>query len=195
MIAVVLQSLSALAEIINIVKKWIKPSNKPNRNRLINHPFFQQTEFWIVSVIDNLPIESPLKKKYVSLFLKIQFKIFRDNILNWAKINHNDDVPPTDIVQVMVSSIQECKVKCVEMKIPDIVLERMSIWQESKLEIFLSSLQDICMSNFYSNIENKKTAILDISQVLLHLVILDAEITVNKLNGQLEKTLTSIKND
>jgi hypothetical protein len=186
----IITSLSALLDIFSKIKSFFT-KKKDHKKQILRHSFFSHMDYWITVAINNIPIENPLKKKYIKQFLSIKFKTFKDNSYKWISTNFDNEDCNADIIinTLLLDSIKECEDKCLKLGVPKIIVEKLTIWDHSKLHVINSAIQDICNSKFYTNSHDKKAAILDILQAAFHLIVIDSEKTLNILNGDVEAAL------
>ena len=155
--------------------------------KLKKHQFFLLMHYWINVEIDNLPITNELKKRVVIKFLKIKFSIFEKNFLNFiANINTTDD---PDLEKIFLDSIMECEETAIHKYIPELFIEKFRQWHSSHISITFEAIRSINESTFYDSSYEKVAATLDILLFTFRLTIVDAEKTINELNGELEKVL------
>jgi len=166
-----------------MILDWFK-NNK--RKKLERHHFFTTISYWINIEIDNLPIKNECKKKVICLFLKIKYNIFSKNI---KKIIASESTNCQDLEDIIIASFNECEVKARSEGIPDIFINKFRIWDHDHTKILIDSVDSIIRSNFYSTFEEKVAAILDLMIFSFRLTLVDAEKTINELNGELEKAL------
>jgi hypothetical protein len=187
-----LQGLAALLAIVSSFWELLKGLRR-NKNSLSKHSILQHLDYWILVFVNNIPIDSPRKKKYIRQFLKIKLSIFKKNILNWIKINEKEDSFDTLVQDIVLNSIEECRKECLINKIPQILIEKMEAWNDSNLTVLVSALQDISKSQFYQKSMDKKIAILDVLLAVMHIDMISAENGINTINGKLEEALQALE--
>lgn len=160
--------------------------NKNNRKKLEKHHFFTSISYWINIEINNLPIENLSKKKVICLFLKTKYNIFSKNIKRFINSTNNNC---EEIENILIKSFKECEDIARSEGIPDIFIDKFRVWDYEHTKILIDSIESIINSKFYSTFEEKIAAILDIMIFSFRLTLVDAEKTINELNGDLEKAL------
>jgi len=156
--------------------------------RLKNHQFFILINYWINVEIDNIPVQNKIKKRVISKFLKIKFNIFEKNFLDYINTvdsNTND----VNIKKVFLDCISEYEEEAVRKYIPIIFIDKFREWHSCHIEIAFEALKSIGESCFYDSPYEKIAASLDILLFAFRLTIIDAEKTINDLNGELEQVL------
>jgi hypothetical protein len=158
-------------------------------NRLLEqHQFFSTLRYWITVEIDNIPVQSRVKKNVISKFLKIKFSTFDKNFSEFIKDETNFQ-NATKLENLMLNCINIYEQEALQKGVPMLFLEKFRKWNEKHTEITFTSIRSICESKFYSSTYEKTAAVLDILLFSFRLTIVDAEKTINELNGELERIL------
>lgn len=165
-----------------MIKWW----NNKKRKKLERHHFFTSISYWINIEINNLLIKNLCKKKVTCLFLKIKYNVFSKNIREFIMKGSNNC---QDLEDIIINSFNECEVKARSEGIPDIFIDKFRVWDFEHTRVLVDSIESIINSNFYNSFEEKVAAILDIMIFSFRLTLVDAEKTINSLNGDLEKAL------
>lgn len=160
------------------------------KRRLENHRFFSTMNYWINIEIDNLPITNKMKKNVVTKFLKIKFNVFLNNFKNFVNEVENGNYDSSRSVElILVDSIKEFEFEARRQQIPDLFIEKYRKWDNTHTQITYDAIKSIIESKYYTTMDEQVAAILDILLFSFRLTIVDAEKTINDLNGELEKFL------
>jgi hypothetical protein len=73
--------------------------------------------------------------------------------------------------------------------VPSIFLDKFRKWHEIHTTITFDAIRSVCDSKFYDSEYERTAAVLDILLFSFRLTIVDAEKSINELNGQLEQVL------
>lgn len=158
------------------------------KKKLDKHQFFNTIDYWVNIEINNLPIVNPLKKRVVCTFLKIKYSTFSKKIREFIN-NLTLEEENMDLETLIIDCLKEYEDNSRSAGIPDMFIDKFRIWNSSHTQILIDSVQSICASKFYDSFEEKIVAILDILTFSFRITLVDAERTINDLNGELEKTL------
>lgn len=157
------------------------------RHALKKHSFFYTIEHYMEIELYNLPIENPIKKRVVVSFMKIQFKTFYDEALNMA--NNLESIDLSDCQKKIFKCVSNAEDDAIKNGIPNVFIEKYRKWNSKNIDIMVDSVNQIVRSDFYPTKHNKMAAILDILQFSLRIMLVDAEDTINEMNGDLERAL------
>ncbi|HOV13030.1 MAG TPA: hypothetical protein PK771_02000 [Spirochaetota bacterium] len=190
------QSIETELPQINEKKFCIKKS-------LTRHPFFELMQYFIDIAIPQLEISHELKKIVVTEFLIIKFTVFKtilyDYIANQEQILISGGVVSTDdINEIFLNGIKEYNSLAREkeikhngriIKIPEIFIKKFDKWHSPHVELTFQSIKDISNNDIYPDEMMKLLSIIEMFMIAFKLTISDAMISINELNGQLEKEL------
>lgn len=157
------------------------------KDPLKKHPFFYTIEHYMEIELYNLPIENPVKKRVVVSFMKIQFKSFYDEAL--TMVNKLESTDLSDTQKKIFKCVADAEDDAVKNGIPYIFIEKFRKWNSKNIDIMVDYVNQITRSEFYPTKHNKMAAILDILQFSLRIMLVDAEDTINEMNGDLERAL------
>ena len=106
-----------------------------------------------------------------------------DNEKLWANLHPNElkDIVITEIMNIVSSYEDKCKAE----GIPELVIQKFNKWHETRVKFTVAGVKSVCSSQFYKDNRARMAAVLDILTVAFHDTILDAERTLNSLNGEL----------
>lgn len=158
------------------------------KKKLDKHQFFNSIEYWVNNDINNLPIINPLKKRVVCTFLRIKYLTFSKNLKEYINtVDIEEEI--MDLETLIIDCLKEYEDKARNEGIPDIFINKFRVWNSPHTHILIDSVQSICTSKFYDSFEEKIVAVLDILTFSFRVTLIDAERTINDLNGELEKAL------
>jgi hypothetical protein len=158
------------------------------RKSLEQHQFFTTMNYWINVEIDNIPVQNRLKRNVVRCFLKIQFTTFYDNFKKLINDSENFKVK-NSFENIMIECIKQYEEEALNKGVPSIFLDKFRKWHEIHTTITFDAIRSVCDSKFYDSEYERTAAVLDILLFSFRLTIVDAEKSINELNGQLEQVL------
>lgn len=160
---------------------------KNKYKKLKKHQFFSLMRYWLNVEIDLLPITNPIKKRVVIKFLKIMFLTFEKNLINY--ITNMEKFDSKVLEKLYLDSIVEYEEAAIHKFIPLVFVCKFREWHSTHVEIAFEAIRSIGESTFYDSSYEKAAATLDILLFVFRLTIVDAEKTINDLNGELELLL------
>jgi hypothetical protein len=157
---------------------------------LKNHMFFPKMRYSLTMVIPNLPIKEPLRRAIFRDFLTIMYGVFLEGIENFVvagDVNQlSSEAFESSFSNLMVRCIQEYESKAKKAGIPVVVLERFSSWHESTINSMMAFISSVSVSPWHLDNYRRMVIILDYLIIAFHETLLDAERTLDKLNGELD---------
>lgn len=173
--------------VLNIVNRLKKqPSLK-------QHSFFVAVEHYINIELANLPIENELKKRVVVAFMTTQLRTFSDTAMEL--VDNVNVLSIDECEKTLIKCLSEAEDDALKKGIPSIFIEKYRKWNSENIKIMIDSVNQICSSKFYLTNYDKMLAILDVLKYSFRVMIIDAEQTINELNGDLERALKGTKYD
>ncbi len=173
------------------------------RKSLTKHPFFELMQYFIEIAIPQLEICHELKKIVVAEFLTIKFTVFKTILFNYVAnqeeiLLSGGTVSTDDINEVFLKGIKDYNKLAREkeivycgriIKIPEIFIRKFDKWHSPHVELTFQSIKEISNNDIYPDEMMKLLSIIEMFTVAFKLTISDAMISINELNGQLEKEL------
>ena len=168
-----------------------KPFTKRKREiqMLMDHPIFRDISSWINIKIRALNIECPSKRAMAVAYLTIYFeemqRFYRticDDYDQYTICSHN----LYGSLHSIVSTINE---RATAVYVPKIFLDKMNIRFIRHIDILSETITSSMSKNFYSTSFEQVSSILDMSLLFLHMEVDAIEVTINSMNGELEKVL------
>lgn len=155
--------------------------------KLYSHPIFQKLDYWIDIQIDCIRLSSKIKQNMIRVFLKLYFKEFRDMLRKY--INSGDYKNPEKMINIYVNVLHNVESKSTLNSIPNVFIEKYKLMEKDHLLSTYKNIENIIISNFYTDYFDKSVALLDIFMYHFVFIILSSEETLNQLNGQMERAL------
>jgi hypothetical protein len=155
---------------------------------LLEHPVFNKIDCAIAYQIDRIDIAHPAKCNMTHAYLKLYFKEFKKGITEFIE-SYEDANGPMNFIILYKETLTRINKEALGVGIPEIFLNRYDQLCKGQKESVYISLENILNSHFYSQAEDKIVAMLDILLSHLVFIILDAERTLNDLNGKMEVAL------
>lgn len=175
---------------IPLLKKWIENTNfftyKPlKQSQLIKHSYFSSMDYW-----RKIGIEEPARDLIFKDFLHIKFRVF-DFAMH--EVVGNKDISKmrrielkSYIIKTVTAAIKEYEHETKEMGIPSAVIKKFAKWHNRSVSFIIDGIEDTCMSSFYENNVARLNGMLGLLLAAFHATIIDAERTLDDLNGDLK---------
>lgn len=191
-----IQFLESLPAIGKILALFSNRSNKKSKTPLTNHPLFSSINFWVNMTCPNIPVESKLKKAMICKFLTINLNAYAHKMHDFLEECdfEKDEVDFGKLSNLIMECVEEYEYEALKNGIPDMFLQKFREWNQPHMDMAFNGIKSICESGFYESNYDKCVAVLDLLQATFHLTLLDAEKTINGMNGHLEAELERLKN-
>lgn len=176
--------------IMGIIANLIKLGRQP---KLQDHSFFTIIQKYIQIEIQNLPITNVLKKRVVTEFMIIQFTAIEQ--LASSLIEEKTKFDKNKIEGRVLRTFTNIDNKALGKGVPSIFIEKYRGWNIRRIEMVIDVIRSIAESRFYMTDFDKLNAILDTLVLYVRLTIVDAESTIDELNGELERELKGTRFD
>jgi hypothetical protein len=158
-----------------------------------NHMFFQKVDYILRYKLPEITLK--FKGEYCEgrtiLFrdmLKIKFKVWQEHIRK-ACDNSQDSQTNTqigqDFLKATVDLVDEYERLWEQDGIPQNIIQKFHKWHDNHAQIFIDAIESITGGSSFNSKKEVINAILEISNAMLLLTILDAEKTLGDLNGEL----------
>jgi hypothetical protein len=160
-------------------------------NELIGHRLFGYVRLARASMIPDLPIPDPGRKKLFTDLLDARFKIVTEAYLQWLKVNlpaledMRADTLASEQLALAGAIVERFEAEARRMGAPDVVLERMRYWEGPRIGHLRSEIQLVCESEWLSDSSQRLGFILSVVEQIMKATVLDAERTLGSLNGKL----------
>lgn len=158
-----------------------------------NHTFFQKVDYILRYKLPEITLK--FRGQYCEgrtiLFrdmLKIKFRVWQDHIRKAC--DKSQDYPTSSqigqaFLKATVDLVDEYERLWEEDGIPPKVIQKFHKWHDNHAQIFIEAIENITGGSSFSSKKEVINAILEISNAMLLLTILDAEKTLGDLNGEL----------
>jgi len=158
-----------------------------------NHTFFQKVDYILRYKLPEIRLR--FRGQYCEgrtmLFrdmLKIKFRVWQDRIRKACE--KCVDYPTNsqigqEFLKATVDLVEEYERLWEQDGIPRNVVEKFHKWHDNHAQIFIEAIENITGGSSFSSNKEVINAILEISNAMLLLTILDAEKTLGDLNGEL----------
>lgn len=175
----------------DVIFNDLKPEEK--RKLLLKHHFFTRVSYWVNSKIPLLKIDTPLREKLIKKALTLKIKeganLIREDVLDFSDNRHDKYKTSSEFIEKLVEvyeSIWRAN------SIPDVFIEKYHYWHIERITEAYYQYERLWDSKFYDDFETR-LAVLDMWTYLFNWTIIDAEKTLQDLNGDLSKELDKLK--
>ena len=159
---------------------------------LTSHPLFSDMKFMINNTIPNIKIQCPLRNEIFKDFLKIKFNVFFKKFV--AQASEVESNPKMGVVRLrsvfmdgLSDAITEYESKARAAGIPGIVIEKFNKWHSQHVLMTHMTIDKVFGSKFISTTREQVAVVFGVYRTVFALTIIDAETTLNSLNGELDK--------
>ena len=156
---------------------------------LTEHPFFTRIAEWRSRRIPYLPIEQPVRRRLIIDKLDIKFKIFEHHVAHTVTDKEHLKAGAEGYerfwINVILESTDEYEKQWMDIDAPVEWLEVFNEFNKQRIEKLLGRISQVAHSNFHSSYYSRDVAILDSFLMVFWDTILDAENTLEGLNGRL----------
>ena len=165
-----------------------KNEQKKVRINLENHPFFTKMDLF-KRTIELIDIKNEIKKQMIIDFFSIYLTVFRNGIKE-VVISHNfNELQNNELSAIFMRTVAELLTKYDDKSraigVPDYFLHQFNKFHNSTLEIVFEDIDNILNNDVYGTQEQKVYVVLDTVKSAFHLMIKDAKISMDSINGQL----------
>lgn len=178
--------------LIDCIEKLLSDTKKPEPQTF---DISKRTEMFISDMkhkynirLSSLIIESKPKQNMVRYFLRTMIEVYSRNL---QKFMDNPNVEPDWIMfrNVMDESYFETRKIAKESGVPDLFVDKFDTEYKGIYELGRRKIELVCDSELFKDDSTKLAAMLEVISWTFDTVILACEMTVNNLNGELEKIL------
>lgn len=170
-------------------------NKKKSKDSLRSHIFFSEIAYMIDVSARKIdypkdPVRSAMVRKFIRIKLKSverNFKNLVDEIIDGKVING------CDFNNTLTKAIVEYERESIEANIPLTFINNFSSWHTPKIKQIRELNEFISRSNIYDDSVEKTSAVLSVILMVLHLTLLDADNTLNNMNGDLDNILGKMK--
>ena len=163
---------------------------KRKQFNLANHPVHKKIDYWLKFDISDLQIKNDFRRELVSDFLNIKFEVWKKHLNSLALIHNIEKLSLEElenkILEDLERAVEEYNNKCENYGIPLVFIKKFNDWHEPRVKDMYDWISHVCHSNFYINNKHKIGAIFDKYQDALNGTVVDAEITLQDINGDMK---------
>lgn len=168
---------------------------KKSKESLRNHIFFSDIAYmidvssWKLDYPDKVT-RSAMVRKFIRIKLKSverNFKKLVDDVID------GKDISSCDYNNTITKIVVEYEHEAREANIPITFINKFSSWHTPKIKQIREITEFITRSNVYDDVVEKTSAVLSIIIMVLHLTLMDADNTLNNMNGDLDNILDKMK--
>ena len=176
------------------LKQWVENTRYFKRRvdkvyHLAQHSFFSQIGYWRNIGIDAIQINDKGRSLISKDLLHIQFRVFETamrNIIHYKQVGTLSQLAlKQHITAEITQALKTCEMESRQIGIPDVVRIKFIQWHQRSISFLMNGIDDICSSSFYKNNPQRLNALLTIMLAAFHATLLDAERTLDELNGEL----------
>lgn len=187
--------IAVLGPVITILIKYKLKNIKKTKESLRNHIFFNEIAYmidvtsWKIDYEHN-PIRSAMVRKFIRIKLKAierNYKKLVDDIIDGKEIDISE------YNNILTKIVVEYEREARDKKIPQVFINKFSQWHTPKIKQIREITEFIVRSSIYDDTVEKTSAILDIILMVLHLTLMDADNTLNNMNGDLDNVLKEMR--
>ncbi len=172
--------------LIALIDKKLKRRNFD----LMKHPVHSRIDYWLKFKITHLQIQSDFRREVISDFLQVKLSTWKIHLLSLSQLNNINKLSIEEleikILEDLDRAITEYNKKCENQGIPKMFIEKFNEWHMDKVEDTYKRITQICQSSFYINNKHKIGAVLDKYMDALNATIIDAERTLQDVNGEMK---------
>lgn len=140
-------------------------------------------------IIDLVEIKNELKRELVIDFFNIYITVFRDWIRETVLKYKFDNLENSELVSIFLTTTNNLLTRyddCAKKRgIPEYFLKKFNAFHNETIMIVLDDIENILNNDIYGTQEQKVYIVLDSLKHAFHLMIKDAKISMDSINGQL----------
>ena len=149
--------------------------------------------YWLDFKLDNINIafNDACRTRIFTDVLKFWFQATKDNIFKLSEDGVNNLSPAelyNEILVVLGTIRYQFEKRCIEEKVPEIVVKKFTKWLDKNLEFCIRHIELICYSDMYESNIKKIESVYYICISVLEITITEAEKTLKDINGELNGT-------
>ena len=153
------------------------------------HPIFLKIEGLKKIKIPSIHVGGPVRTEMFKELLNIYYTVWNERLIKLLDeeiTNDNFLIKNTDMVNKIIAESSERMLKA---DIPQIVIDKFWQWGTKRYEYTCSTLSDIHSTGVLKSIVEKEFAALNRYQDHVYFTLIDAENTLENLNGELTGTI------
>jgi len=140
--------------------------------------------YWRDFKIDTIKLNDPGRQAIFRDLLHIKFRIFSNNIFQLKNVDkYSEDELLEQIYECFKDMNEQFGIQTTV--IPEIVVNKFIEWNKPTVNFVMLNVESICRSPIYNSNRERLEAIYALYTVMLETTILEAERSLNELNGEL----------
>lgn len=174
----------------NKIKK--EPLRSISESDIINHDIFNYIDFWTYSKIPTFQFSSEYRSVVFKKYLTIYLKNYKSELYAFVQSGDYKEMDQSQIwkssINLINNIVSTYELEMRENRIPDIIILKMKSKNNDTIGLFLSEIERVCNSSFYTSDKNylKIYSILNTLLSILENTIINSEGVCNNINGQLK---------
>lgn len=158
---------------------------------LSQHRVFGLIRYGVAFKIPSLPIMEAGRKLVFTDLLTVKLRAIESALTEWLKVHHDDidDLSPDalqgSMMSMIVDIIEDYESELRRMGMPFVVLDVFRQWHGSRVEYLREECTLICESEWINTNVERIGMCFSMIEHVIRTTLLDAEMTMNNLNGQL----------
>lgn len=153
---------------------------------VIEHPFFKRCDNLIKFEANDINFGGAVRNLLFSDMLKAKIEIFsRDMFIFKSKHFETSEEWLEELQRTLEKTINDYNHKWVDIGAPKLAIDKFNCWHQNKVKNANDYIVKIALSSFYSTIERKNMAVLDMLVVLFNQTCEDMYDAAYALNGEL----------
>lgn len=153
------------------------------------HPYFNKIDGIIDTKLPIISIGGPVRTEIFRNVLNIYFKTAQDNINTLLEKNITLDNFLTENYKTANEIIKKSNSNMKEEGVPEVVIKKFNQWNQDRADYILTAISDIDSSNVFKTVIEKQYTVLSTYVNTSYFVLIDAERTLQSLNGDLTGTI------
>ena len=150
------------------------------------HPFFKRCDNMIKFEVYNINFGGKIRNLLFMDMLQNKIGIFKDDVNEFVKKDFSNGSDWTDeVLMTMERTIKNYNDKWKELGVPQLAIDKFNDWHEERIRTAKDFILKIGVSDFYSTIYKKNTALMDVLTVLFNQTCEDMYDSAYALNGEL----------
>lgn len=171
---------------------------KSKNKKLITHPLFNKIKIEKNTISNYFTIKNKGKELIFKDILAEHLSIIEKNALQLCNKFDNHEIKTEEqlyeesykILENIISElstfyINNSKYTNEEQETLGIVMNKYTVWNKDREDEMIARIKEICVSSFYPTLETKCITIFDTFLFITNDIIIDANKTLNALNGDL----------
>ena len=171
--------------------KTSKPIKDATESDVLNHDIFNYVDYWTISKLPALQLSTAYRTVVFRKYLTIFLASYKKKIYNYIDCKNYQDMDQaelsTSLLNMLNIIIYDYEKEANDVGIPQIVIDKMRVKNNSNISLTIDLIEGICSSQFYESTKNllKIYSILNIILSILESTISGSEAVCDSINGKL----------